>query len=60
MLILMKSYSGPTSVIDSSVLVGIIITLIMVIIGSNIARAFALVGAMSIVRFRNPLKIQKI
>jgi uncharacterized membrane protein YhiD involved in acid resistance len=31
----------------------------MVIIGSNIARAFALVGAMSIVRFRNPLKSPK-
>ena len=28
----------------------------MIIIGSNIARAFALVGAMSIVRFRNPVK----
>ena len=34
-------------------------TLIMIIIGSNIARAFALVGAMSIVRFRNPLKDPK-
>ena len=59
MLILMKVIRGPTSVIDSIVLVGIIITLIMVIIGSNIARAFALVGAMSIVRFRNPLKNPK-
>jgi uncharacterized membrane protein YhiD involved in acid resistance len=28
----------------------------MIIIGSNIARAFALVGAMSIIRFRNPVK----
>ena len=28
----------------------------MVIIGSEIARAFALVGAMSIIRFRNPVK----
>lgn len=54
-----ESYSSPTSVIESIVLVGIIITLIMVIIGSNIARAFALVGAMSIVRFRNPLKSPK-
>lgn len=53
------SYSSPTSVIETIVLVGIIITLIMVIIGSNIARAFALVGAMSIVRFRNPLKSPK-
>ena len=52
-------YSNPKSVIETIVLVGIIITLIMVIIGSNIARAFALVGAMSIVRFRNPLKNPK-
>ena len=54
-----ESYSSPTSVIETIVLVGIIITLILVIIGSNIARAFALVGAMSIVRFRNPLKSPK-
>ena len=38
------------------VLVVITISLIMIIIGSNIARAFALVGAMSIVRFRTPVK----
>lgn len=38
------------------ILVSVTITLIMIIIGSNIARAFALVGAMSIVRFRNPVK----
>lgn len=54
-----KSYSNPESVTRTIVLIGIIITLIMVIIGSNIARAFALVGAMSIVRFRNPLKDPK-
>lgn len=40
----------------SLILVSVIISLIMIIIGSNIARAFALVGAMSIVRFRNPIK----
>lgn len=49
-------YSYSKSYVHSLVLVGIIIALIMVIIGSNIARAFALVGAMSIVRFRNPVK----
>src|SRR3990172_514374 len=31
-------------------------TLIMVVIGSNIARAFSLVGALSIVRFRTAIK----
>jgi uncharacterized membrane protein YhiD involved in acid resistance len=49
-------YSYSRSFVHSIVLVGITIALIMVIIGSNIARAFALVGAMSIVRFRNPVK----
>ena len=52
-------YTSSTPVLLTIVLVGLIVTLIMVIIGSNIARAFALVGAMSIVRFRNPLKDPK-
>lgn len=44
------------SFIHTMIFVGITISLIMIIIGSNIARAFALVGAMSIIRFRNPVK----
>src|SRR5262245_66264308 len=32
------------------------VSLIMLIIGSNIARAFALVGALSVIRFRNAVK----
>ena len=51
-----EGYSYSRSFMNSIVLVGIIIALIMIIIGSNIARAFALVGAMSIIRFRNPVK----
>ena len=38
------------------IMVSVTVALIMVIIGSEIARAFALVGAMSIIRFRNPVK----
>ncbi len=38
------------------VLMGVVVALIMLIIGSNIARAFALVGALSIIRFRNAVK----
>ena len=49
-------YSYSKSYVQALTLITITITLIMVIIGSNIARAFALVGAMSIVRFRNPIK----
>jgi uncharacterized membrane protein YhiD involved in acid resistance len=33
-----------------------VVAVIMLIIGSNIARAFALVGALSLVRFRNAVK----
>lgn len=49
-------YSYSKSFVHAIVLVGITVALIMVIIGSDIARAFALVGAMSIVRFRTPVK----
>ena len=49
-------YSYSKSYVHALVLVGVTVALIMVIIGSNIARAFALVGAMSIIRFRNPVK----
>lgn len=49
-------YSYSKNFLHAIVLVGVIVALIMVIIGSDIARAFALVGAMSIVRFRTPLK----
>lgn len=38
------------------VLLGMIVALIMLIIGSNLARAFSLVGALSIIRFRNAVK----
>lgn len=49
-------YSYSKTFLHSIVLVGLTVSLIMVIIGSDIARAFALVGAMSIVRFRTPVK----
>src|SRR3989344_7561019 len=38
------------------VVFGVVVSVIMLIIGSNIARAFTLVGALSIVRFRNAIK----
>ncbi|OOL32483.1 membrane protein [Rhodococcus rhodochrous] len=48
------SYSQ--SYVQTLVLVGMVISLIMLVVGSNIARAFALVGALSVVRFRNAIK----
>jgi len=44
------------SYVQTLVLMGTIVSLIILIIGSNVARAFAMVGALSIVRFRNAMK----
>jgi len=48
------SYSQ--SFVFTLVLNGMVVALVMLIIGSNIARAFSLVGALSIIRFRNAVK----
>lgn len=44
------------SYVHTLVMMGTVVALVMLIIGSNIARAFALVGALSIIRFRNAVK----
>jgi len=49
-----NSYSQ--SYVHTLVLMSMVVGIIMLIIGSNIARAFSLVGALSIVRFRNAIK----
>ena len=51
-----RGLSYSVSLVHTFIIMGVTISLIMVIIGSNIARAFALVGALSIIRFRNPIK----
>lgn len=48
------SYS--VAFVHTTIIMGVTVSLIMLIIGSNIARAFALVGALSIIRFRNAVK----
>src|SRR5262245_12682035 len=48
------SYSQ--SFAQTLVLMGMVTAVIMLIIGSNIARAFSLVGALSVIRFRNAVK----
>lgn len=48
------SYSQ--SYVQTLIIIGMVIAVIMLIVGSNIARAFALVGALSVVRFRNAIK----
>ena len=48
------SYSQ--SYVQTLVLLGTMVAFIMLIVGSNIARAFSLVGALSIIRFRSAIK----
>lgn len=54
-----KTYKGVSytqSYVHTLIMLAMIVSLIMLIIGSNIARAFSLVGALSIIRFRNAVK----
>ncbi len=51
-----RGISYSQSYVHTLVIMGTVVSLIMLIIGSNIARAFALVGALSIIRFRNAMK----
>lgn len=44
------------SYVQALILTSLVTTVIMMVIGSNIARAFSLVGALSIIRFRNAIK----
>ncbi|MEU8080986.1 DUF4956 domain-containing protein [Catellatospora citrea] len=51
-----RNVSYSQSYVQTLVILGMLVSLIMLVVGSNIARAFALVGALSVVRFRNAIK----
>jgi hypothetical protein len=51
-----RGLSYSVSFVHAMIILGVTVSVIMLIIGSNIARAFTLVGALSIIRFRNPIK----
>jgi uncharacterized membrane protein YhiD involved in acid resistance len=51
-----RGASYTQSFVHTLVLNGMIVAIVMLIIGSNIARAFALIGSLSIIRFRNAVK----
>jgi len=51
-----RGASYTQSFVQTLVLNGMVVALVMLIVGSNIARAFALVGSLSIIRFRNAVK----
>lgn len=55
----MTTYRGASysqSYVHTLIIMSMVVAVIMLIIGSNIARAFSLVGALSIIRFRNAMK----
>jgi len=51
-----RGLSYSVAFVHTMIITGVTVSIIMLIIGSNIARAFALVGALSIIRFRNAVK----
>lgn len=51
-----RGSSYTQSFVYTLVLNGMVVAVIMLIVGSSIARAFSLVGALSIIRFRNAVK----
>ncbi|PGH49180.1 DUF4956 domain-containing protein [Streptomyces sp. Ru87] len=51
-----RNISYSQSYVQTLVIIGMIVALIMLVVGSNLARAFSLVGALSVVRFRNAVK----
>lgn len=58
-LIYRFTYKGPgysTSFVNSIVFLSLITALVIMVIGNNLARAFGLVGALSIIRFRTAIK----
>jgi|TARA_B100001964_G_scaffold208160_1_gene240545 uncharacterized membrane protein YhiD involved in acid resistance len=54
-----KGLSYSQSFMLTVVLVTVIVAMVMMVIGNNLARAFALVGALSIIRFRTVVKDTK-
>lgn len=51
-----RGTSYTQSFVLTLVINGMVVALVMLIVGSNIARAFTLVGALSIIRYRNAVK----
>ncbi len=51
-----KSFNYSVSFVNTLVILPMITAIVMMVIGNNLARAFGLVGAMSIIRFRTVVK----
>lgn len=51
-----KGYSYSPSFVTTLIIISMVTALVIMVIGNNLARAFGLVGAMSIIRFRTAVK----
>jgi len=51
-----KGYAYSSSYVNMLVIIAMVTAIVMMVIGNNLARAFGLVGAMSIIRFRTVVK----
>lgn len=51
-----KGYSYSKNFVSSLIIVSLVVTVVMMVIGNSLARAFALLGAFSIIRFRTAVK----
>ena len=54
-----KGYSYSKTFVTSLVLISLVVSVIMMVIGNSLARAFALLGSFSIIRFRTAVKDTK-
>lgn len=54
-----KGLSYSQSFVLTNIFVAVIVAMVIMVIGNNLARAFALVGALSIIRFRTVVKDTK-
>lgn len=51
-----RGYSYSKNFVTSLIVISLVVTFVMMIIGNSLARAFALLGAFSIIRFRTAVK----
>ena len=51
-----KGYSYSSSFVNTLIILSMVTGIVIMVIGNNLARAFGLVGAMSIIRFRTAVK----
>jgi uncharacterized membrane protein YhiD involved in acid resistance len=51
-----KGYAYSATFVNTLIIISMVTSIVIMVIGSNLARAFGLVGAMSIIRFRSAVK----